>query len=81
MFLLKFCGMAHPLEIILQQSFPCATETSQSIAMAKELQGWILSLLCFSWQSNCKEVFFFFNLCNCATVVFRTVASVKLPST
>lgn len=57
MFLLKFCGMAHPLEIILEQSFPWATETSQSIAMAKGLQGWILSLLCFSWQSNCKEVF------------------------
>ena len=62
MFLLKFCVMAHPLEIILEQSFPWATETSHSIAMTKGLQGWILSLLCFSWQSNCKEVFY---LCNC----------------
>lgn len=41
--------------------------------MAKGQQGWILSLLCFSWQSNYKLI--------SATVVFRTVTSLKWAST
>lgn len=78
MFLLKLCGMTHPLEIILEQSFHRATDTSQSIAMAKGLQGWILSLLLSLGNLIARRFFFFFMS---ATVVFRTVASVKVAST
>lgn len=63
MFLLKLCGMTHPLEIILEQSFHRATDTSQSIAMAKGLQGWILSLLLSLGNLIARR--FFFYICNC----------------
>lgn len=75
MFLLKFCEMAHSLEIILEQSFPWATETSQSIAMAKGLQdGFSHSSVSLGNLTTRK---FFIS----ATVVFKPVASVKLAST
>lgn len=64
MFLLKLCGMTHPLEIILEQSFHRATDTSQSIAMAKGLQGWILSLLLSLGNLIARRCFFFY-VCNC----------------
>lgn len=60
MFLLKLCGMTHPLEIILEQSFHRATDTSQSIAMAKGLQGWILSLLLSLGNLIARRFFFLY---------------------